>query len=214
MKTPAGDTIVENSYVGSVEVKKSEGRGLGLFTTKNVKAGELLVCEKAFSYAYEGENTKILEDFSWIPAIANILTNRITSGTKVSLLEETVQKLRRNLSLLPCITDLYHGSYVPAEKSKEDIIDTYVSCQTYISTLFHGRLLIYKPSCPRCYCCCSPYASASDVCLLLLYPQEGTFVYSIFLFVLTLRFGEKLMSYIHVLCFELSLWRQQRCCFG
>ena len=114
MKTPAGDTIVENSYVGSVQVKKSEGRGLGLFTTKNVEAGELLICEKAFSYAYEGE-TKNLEEFSWIPVIADVLTNRITSGTKVSLLEETEQKLKWNLSLLLYIADI---TYQPRKVRK------------------------------------------------------------------------------------------------
>lgn len=170
VKTPAGDTLVENSYVGPVKVEKSEGRGLGLFTTKNVVAGELLICEKAFSYAYEGENMKNLEEFSWIPIIANILTNRITTGAKVSLLEETIQKLKSNLSLLPCITALHHGSYEPAEESKEDVIDTYVPCRCHFFLIFFDwHPLIYKPSCLRCYCCCSLCATASDVCVFFAY---------------------------------------------
>jgi hypothetical protein len=38
------------TFVGLVEVKTSPGRGRGLFTTKAVKAGELLLCEKAFAH--------------------------------------------------------------------------------------------------------------------------------------------------------------------
>jgi hypothetical protein len=36
-----------------VEIRPSPGRGRGLFTTRTVAAGELLLCEKAFSYCYE-----------------------------------------------------------------------------------------------------------------------------------------------------------------
>ena len=38
------------TFAGNVEVQASKGRGRGLFTTKDVIAGELLLCEKAFSY--------------------------------------------------------------------------------------------------------------------------------------------------------------------
>jgi hypothetical protein len=40
------------SYLDLVIVKESPGRGRGLFTTKAVKAGELLLCEKAFAHAF------------------------------------------------------------------------------------------------------------------------------------------------------------------
>lgn len=40
------------SHLGPIVVKSSEDRGRGVFTTKDVVAGELLLCEKAFSYCW------------------------------------------------------------------------------------------------------------------------------------------------------------------
>ncbi|KAI1321894.1 TPR domain protein [Xylariaceae sp. FL0255] len=40
------------TYIGPVAILESPGCGKGLFTTKPVKAGELLLCEKAFAYSY------------------------------------------------------------------------------------------------------------------------------------------------------------------
>lgn len=116
-----------SSYVKSVKVQKSQGRGLGLFTTKNVVAGELLLCEKAFSYCYEERNAEKSEGSSEISILGNMLTNRITTGTQVLLLKETIQKLKRNPSFIPSVTALHHGSYVPIEESKKDFVDTYVA---------------------------------------------------------------------------------------
>jgi tetratricopeptide (TPR) repeat protein len=114
------------TYVGPVKVKESGGRGRGLFTTKPVVAGELLLCEKAFSYCYEDRDDKA-KDSLQTPLLANMLTNRITLGTQVSLMKEIIQKLKRNPSLLSSITSLHHGSYIPAEETYVDnnpIIDT------------------------------------------------------------------------------------------
>ena len=47
------------TYVGSVAVRDSPGRGKGLFTTKPVKAGELLLCEKAFVYSYADDESDL-----------------------------------------------------------------------------------------------------------------------------------------------------------
>lgn len=114
------------SYVGPVKIKNSQGRGLGLFTTKNVVAGELLLCEKAFSYSFQESNAENTEDASGILILANIFTNGITAGTQVDLMKETIQKLKWNPSFIPSVTTLCHGSYVPAEEIKEDVVDTYV----------------------------------------------------------------------------------------
>jgi hypothetical protein len=52
-KNPYKDNTI---YVGPVAVKDSPSRGRGLFLTKAVKAGNLILCEKAFSYSYLSEN--------------------------------------------------------------------------------------------------------------------------------------------------------------
>ncbi|KAF5549502.1 TPR domain-containing protein [Fusarium mexicanum] len=43
------------TFSAPVEIRESPGRGKGLFTTKAVSAGELLLCEKAFSYSFAGD---------------------------------------------------------------------------------------------------------------------------------------------------------------
>ncbi|KAJ2998779.1 hypothetical protein NUW58_g221 [Xylaria curta] len=40
------------TYRGPVAIRKSKGRGDGLFTTKPVKTGDMLLCEKAFAYCF------------------------------------------------------------------------------------------------------------------------------------------------------------------
>ena len=40
------------TYLGPIEVQGSDGKGRGLFATRDVKAGELLLCEKAFALVH------------------------------------------------------------------------------------------------------------------------------------------------------------------
>lgn len=72
------------TFVGSVEVRDTPGKGRGLFTSKAVKCGDLLACEKAFSYisaeaAGPGEG-------SYQPAgvLINLITNRVKMGTEAA----------------------------------------------------------------------------------------------------------------------------------
>jgi hypothetical protein len=79
------------NFIGPVVVKESPGRGRGMFTTKAVKAGDLLSCEKAFAHCYaDNPEEHSLED---------------------DLITAMVQKLSRNPSLLPEFVTLAHGSY-------------------------------------------------------------------------------------------------------
>ncbi len=79
------------TFVGPVEVRESGGRDRGLFTRIAIKAGDLLVCEKAFSYSYSDNST----------------------GTRATLKEVTIQKLTETPDLLPTFGTVYHGSYHP-----------------------------------------------------------------------------------------------------
>ena len=62
-----------DTYIGPVEVKRRESKGRGLFVTKAVKAGDLLLCEKAFSCAYPQEWT---QSGSRMTLLLNPETNR------------------------------------------------------------------------------------------------------------------------------------------
>lgn len=108
-------------------VKISPDRGRGLFTTKAVKAGELLLCEKAFAHCYAGSSEESSKDGSKINLLVNIHTNRMTIGTQSDLITAIVQKLWRNPSLLSEFATLHHGSYEPVcvtEVDGKPVIDT------------------------------------------------------------------------------------------
>jgi hypothetical protein len=114
------------TFSGPVIIKESPGRGRGLFTTRDVKVGELLLCEKAFAHCYAAPQHESPEGSSKTSVLINTHTNRITLGTQSDLLTDIVQKLYKNPSLLPKFNELYHGSYKPVDISVcdgEPIID-------------------------------------------------------------------------------------------
>ncbi len=112
------------TYVGPIEVKDSEGRGKGLFTTRDVNVGELLLCEKAFSHCYADESG---ESAYRIGTFMDTNTSQVTVGTEGYLITEIVQQLQRNPSQIPDFLSLYRGSYQSVGVAQVDgkpIIDT------------------------------------------------------------------------------------------
>ncbi|KAF5575098.1 TPR domain-containing protein [Fusarium pseudoanthophilum] len=113
------------TFSAPVEIRESPGRGKGLFTTKAVSAGELLLCEKAFSYSFAGDGqstrqTKIL---------MNLATKRMVVGGQARLLTLIVQKLFHNSSLLAEFGDLHHADYQKATVSETDgtpVVDSFL----------------------------------------------------------------------------------------
>lgn len=116
------------SYLGPVEVKQKESKGRGLFVTKAVKAGELLLCEKAFSHSYAAEDAADSnENSSKISLHINAETKKGYMGTHADLINLIVQKLYHNPSVAPPFVTLYHGTYEGVSTSTADdkpIVDT------------------------------------------------------------------------------------------
>lgn len=113
------------TYLAPVTVKPAGAHGRGLFTTKNVIAGELLLCEKAFSYCWTNEEAD--EAGSKTSLLMNMTTNRSVIGTQADLITETVQKLHRNPSLRPALNALHHSDYQAVGATEVDgsaVIDT------------------------------------------------------------------------------------------
>jgi len=123
------------TYTGAAEVKKAEGRGRGLFATRNMVPGELIICDKAFSFAY----IKNEADLKLLAIYKNDKFEEVTEksdeaiqahqtqvevetsgqairGQQAELLRVTIEKLSKNPSLLPSITVLHHTIYVPEEE--------------------------------------------------------------------------------------------------
>lgn len=82
------------TYVGPVAVRQTESHGRGLFTTASVKAGDLLLCEKAFSYAFHSEN----DNSTGLTFLINPDTENITVGTHAELIGLIVRRLYKNPS--------------------------------------------------------------------------------------------------------------------
>ncbi|KAI1095903.1 hypothetical protein F5B19DRAFT_489076 [Rostrohypoxylon terebratum] len=115
------------TYVGSVEVRDSPGRGKGLFTTKKVKAGELLLCEKAFAYSYAGEDSPIGREK--ITILMNLNNQTMCMGGQAGLISQIVQKIFHNHGGAAAFTDLHHGDYEKVAASSVDgtpIVDTFL----------------------------------------------------------------------------------------
>ena len=116
------------SYIGPVEVRQTESSGRGLFVTKAVKAGDLLLCEKAFSLAHAAEDAGDWnENSSKISLLVNAETKKGSMGAQADLIKLIVQKLYRNPSVAPAFVTLYHGTYEGVSTSTVDdkpIVDT------------------------------------------------------------------------------------------
>ncbi|RBR20868.1 uncharacterized protein FIESC28_05020 [Fusarium coffeatum] len=100
------------TYSKPVEVRESPGRGRGLFTTKAVAAGDLVLCEKAFSYSF------VDETLSPTRMLMNLATQKIIIGGPAYLLPQVTQKLYHDPQLLPDFYELYHG-----EPNKVDVVE-------------------------------------------------------------------------------------------
>lgn len=113
------------TYTGPVGVRCSPGRGKGLFTTRSVKAGELLLCEKAFAYSYAGDDSPTGR--SNITILMNLSTETMCVGGQAHLITQVVQKLFNDPANADNFTSLYHGDYTPVKISDVDgapVVDT------------------------------------------------------------------------------------------
>jgi len=96
------------TYTGPVEIRKTANKGRGLFVTEAVKAGDLLLCEKAFMHAYVPE---VGIDNPHTTVLFNPERGRGFVGGQANLIKLVAQKLYRTPSVAPAFTALHRGSY-------------------------------------------------------------------------------------------------------
>ena len=96
------------TYIGPMEARETESRGRGLFTTKPVKAGELLLCEKAFSAKMPESPQSRKRGCFVISSRETVLTMNYAA---FAVRTDIVQKLERNPSLRASFEHLYDGGY-------------------------------------------------------------------------------------------------------
>ncbi|KFY88611.1 hypothetical protein V500_06244 [Pseudogymnoascus sp. VKM F-4518 (FW-2643)] len=117
------------TYIGPIEVRQTTSKGRGLFVTKSVKAGDLLLCEKAFAHCYAPEESEAEKSGkSNISILMNTETNTAFMGTQADLLKSIVQKMYHNPSVASPFTALHHGDYKGVDTTTVDqmpIVDTF-----------------------------------------------------------------------------------------
>ncbi|KAL1799689.1 hypothetical protein ACET3X_000031 [Alternaria dauci] len=124
------------TYIGPVEVRKVNGKGRGLFATKPMKAGDLVLCEKAFSHAHVDDEQKGNAN---VTLLMNVETNKGFMGGQADLIQLITQKLFKNPSIAPEFTDLYHGDYKAVDIKSVDgqpVIDTFLVERTMSLNVF------------------------------------------------------------------------------
>ena len=113
------------TYIGPVAVHDSAGRGKGLFTTRQVQAGELLLCEKAFAYCYAGDDSSTGRSNTTV--LMNLSTDTMCVGGQANLITQVVQKIYHNPTSAEVFNDLHHGDYTPVKTCEVDgapVVDT------------------------------------------------------------------------------------------
>uniref|UniRef100_A0A0C4E007 SET domain-containing protein n=2 Tax=Magnaporthiopsis poae (strain ATCC 64411 / 73-15) TaxID=644358 RepID=A0A0C4E007_MAGP6 len=119
------------TFVGPVEIRDSPGRGRGLFATKKVKAGQLLVCEKAFGYGFVGDEVGEVDGRSQMTVLIDLNSRRVTVGGQAQLIPQIVQRLYNNPQSSRAFEDLHKGDYQPAagpgvEADGKPVVDTFL----------------------------------------------------------------------------------------
>jgi hypothetical protein len=104
------------TYSSAVEVRESPGRGRGLFTTRKVRAGELLLCEKAFAYSFEAADTEA--DHS--QTLRSFGVQELDVDCTARLVAQITQKLYHDPQSSAAFADLYHGDFRTAPVSEVD----------------------------------------------------------------------------------------------
>lgn len=94
------------TFTANVVVGHSGSRGRGLFATKQINPGDLILCEKAFTTAYSSHDADTY-------TILNLNTNHGAVGTQATLLFSTVQKMLYSQEQARKFFDLYDGGYSP-----------------------------------------------------------------------------------------------------
>ncbi|KAJ0333085.1 hypothetical protein KNSL1_013755 [Colletotrichum chrysophilum] len=114
------------TFCSPVEVRPSPGRGNGLFAVKAVKAGDLLLCEKAFAYSYAAEDDAVGRRN--VKILINLGTKRMAMGGQANLVNTIVQKLHHNPQMASRFVELHRGDYCVAEPSpaEEPPVDTFL----------------------------------------------------------------------------------------
>ncbi|KAF5587263.1 unc-45 like b [Fusarium pseudoanthophilum] len=94
------------TFSSLVEIRDAPGRGKGLFLTKDVSSGDLILCEKAFSYCFMDKTSH-----KTYPVLANVPRDEAKGGGAVLLWAQVTEKLYHNPEYIDNVQELFHGDH-------------------------------------------------------------------------------------------------------
>ena len=113
-------------YIGPIEVRQcaAKSHGRGIFCTKKIKAGDLLLVEKAFCAVFPKRNdvSRTYDEKT------GLWGNKHLSELRADIATSVFVKLHRNPSLSPAFADLYPGpeAYEEFDDLGKPIVDEYI----------------------------------------------------------------------------------------
>lgn len=110
------------SFLPNVEVRQAGSKGRGLFATKDFKAGDLIMCEKAYLVSFSSDSEA--ETYT----VMNLNTNVGVIGTQATLMFNLTQKMLHNPNAAAKYFDLYGGTkqkFTPTQIDGVTVVDTF-----------------------------------------------------------------------------------------
>lgn len=120
--SPAHSRVDAADFTSNTKIGESPGRGRGLFATRDIAAGEVVMCEKAFCVVWGHEPDSLT-------AMAYDIRDDQMRVSPVGLTKSTVQQLLDNPSQIPRVTGLF-GDYrndpkTPLATADGPVVDTF-----------------------------------------------------------------------------------------
>jgi len=97
------------SFTKHTRVGDTPANGRGLFTTTDIKAGEVVMVERAFAIAFTSDL------FAQLQNTYNSNTERLSTGPHATLLATLYDRIQHNPKHGAKCLELYSGGYVPAQ---------------------------------------------------------------------------------------------------
>jgi tetratricopeptide (TPR) repeat protein len=83
--TKNGFFVDRASFLSQTEVRQTQDRGRGLFATKDIRMGDLVLCEKAFMAAHSDDRTPKSTTPVWLNSVQKVIDNPSQSKELLSL---------------------------------------------------------------------------------------------------------------------------------
>ncbi|PUU76843.1 hypothetical protein B9Z19DRAFT_1194466 [Tuber borchii] len=127
-------------YVGPVRIGDAGGKGRGLFTTRDVKFGDLLLCSKAFNVCHkEVANARI-------DILFNLKAKKGQAGTHSQLVQELIQVLYHNPKKAKGFYELHSGDYQRVRGEMVDglpVVDSHLVMRIMLKNSFGCQRLSF-----------------------------------------------------------------------